>query len=248
MNKTKIEWADATWNPVTGCTPASPGCAHCYARRMATRLAGRYGYPQEEPFRVTVHPERMEEPLRWKHPRRVFVCSMGDLFHEDVPADAIRTVYEVMDAATHHTYIVLTKRPERIGEFLYGEESGWLYEGGHLWPNIWYLATVEMQTYAKRRIGALLELRDHAPWPVVGVSVEPMLGPVDLRPWLPELQWVICGAETGPNKRPAWFEWIRALRDQCVAAGVPFFFKRNIHGGHDIDGEIWEQWPVSVFP
>jgi len=181
MAKTKIEWATHTWNPTTGCSPVSEGCQNCYARRMSKRLAGRYGYPSDEPFRVTLHPDRLEEPLRWRKPRRVFVCSMGDLFHPDVPASFITQVYEVMAEARQHTFIVLTKRPERIIPVLYGDEGRWYLGGGDYLPNIWHLTTAENQEMADKRMPELLKLRGYsAGWPVLGASVEPMLGPVDL--------------------------------------------------------------------
>lgn len=181
MSQTKIEWADAVWNPVTGCTPVSEGCANCYARRFAQRMRGRFGYPKDDPFRVKLHRRRLEEPLRWRKPMRIFVCSMGDLFHPDVPADFICHVYHVMKEAKQHTFIVLTKRPERIVPVLYWEKGGFYLGGGDYIPNVWHLTSVENQEAANRRIPALLELRKASNgWPVLGVSVEPMLGPVDL--------------------------------------------------------------------
>lgn len=238
---TKIEYVTDTWNPVTGCTPVSSGCKNCYARRMAKRLAGRCGYPADEPFKVTLHPDRLEQPLKWKKPRRIFVCSMGDLFHPDVPADYITAIYDVMGAASKHTFIVLTKRPERIDPVLYGEDGRWHYGGGDYLPNVWHLTTAENQEMADKRIPILLKLREASSgWPVLGVSVEPMLGPISFRwakwePWKPlrnnhldglrRLNWIICGGESGPGARPMPPEWPRELKDQCREAGVPFFFK-----------------------
>ena len=169
MGKTKIEWTEYSWNPVTGCTPASEGCQNCYARRMANRLRGRCGYPADDPFRVTLHPERLGEPLRWKKPRRVFVCSMGDLFHEDVPDEFIDYVFAVMGRSQQHTFILLTKRPERMREYLqagrYQQILNIAYrlkyrpEGlgkgidnpkdMRWWPNVWLGVTAENQ--ARRR-------------------------------------------------------------------------------------------------
>jgi protein gp37 len=252
MQTTKIEWADATWNPVTGCTKVSPGCQHCYAERMATRLRGRFGYPADDPFDVTAHRERLSEPLHWKKPWKIFVCSMSDLFHEDVPPDVVLEVYEIAQLAPQHTFIVLTKRPDQMIELFYGSrawEPGQSYRLPLMWPtpqNVWHLVSVEAQFLARQRIGALLELRDHADWPVLGVSVEPMLGPVDLSPWIRDLDWVICGAETGPHRRPLDGRWAVALRDQCIEWNVPFFFKRDSMGLHTLDGQVWEQYPKTT--
>ena len=194
MTKTRIEWADTVWNPVTGCTPVSPGCAHCYARTMARRLAGRCGYPADEPFRVTLHPERLSEPLRWTKPRRVFVCSMGDLFHDDVDEKFIAKVWAIMDLARQHTFMVLTKRPERALKLLTDEDFqfhvGWfqsqavrefgLPQPKEIGPmplrNCWAGVTAEDQQRANERIPILLQI----PAAVRFVSVEPMLEAVDL--------------------------------------------------------------------
>lgn len=249
---TKIEWATETWNPVTGCTPISEGCRNCYAERMSKRLAGRCGYPEGEPFRVTLHPDKLEQPLRWKKPRMIFVCSMGDLFHEDVPEIEIIRVFAVMADAQQHTYLVLTKRPERMKEVLTSPSIAndvWLMtntgisEDKPIWPlpNVWLGVTAENQARADERIPILLQI----PAAVRFVSVEPMLGPVDLslsdgvdlsmsvgtglKPGksylINSLDWVICGGQTGPGARPMHPDWVRSLRDQCKEAGVPFFFK-----------------------
>lgn len=282
---TKIEWTDQTWNPITGCTPVSPGCAHCYARRMAKRLAGRCGYPAApHEFEVTLHPERLNEPLGWKKPRRVFVCSMGDLFHEDVPDEYVDAVFAVMAVAEQHTFQVLTKRPERmyqwsrslytrsfrysalgnrsvsytyskIGEMLragaleYGVQVGPINRSFPL-ANVWLGVTAETQMQANQRIPVLLSTEAKVRF----VSIEPMLGPVDLtsltglqREWdaltgyqykigdgssqllwqtgTIHLNWVICGGETGPDARPMDDAWALSLLEQCQGAGVPFFYK-----------------------
>ncbi len=254
MNTTTIEWAEKTWNPVTGCSPISEGCENCYAKRMAQRLRGRYGYPEDEPFRVTLHRDRLEEPLKLRKPSRIFVCSMGDLFHDDVPGRFINEVWMTMLNAKRHTFIVLTKRPERLLQWTTTAAMAkqWPIEG--IWPeHIWLMVTVENQRRADERIPILLQ----TPAVVRGVSVEPMLGPVDLtavqldkythmnvlegcgvttRPGymgqsLPNchcerIDWVICGGETGPGARPMHPDWVRFLRDQCQVAGVPFLFKQ----------------------
>jgi len=184
----RIEWTDATWSPATGCAPISEGCENCYAKRMAKRLRGRCGYPADEPFKVTLHKDRLEEPLRWKKPRRVFVCSMGDLFHENVPFEYIAKVWQTMNNAEQHTFLVLTKRPKRMKEFL--SRLGWythdretnpaeavLDEGGkYTLPNVWLGVTAENQARADERIPILLQI----PAAVRFVSVEPMLGQVNL--------------------------------------------------------------------
>lgn len=247
----RIEWTDATWSPVTGCAPISEGCQNCYARRMANRLRGRCGYPKDEPFKVTLHPERLEEPFGWRKPRLVFVCSMSDLFHEDVPDEFICRVFAAIALTPlKHTFLILTKRPQRMHEFILGLPQRdhtfrlWVAAGGE-WPlsNLWLGVTAENQARADERIPILLQI----PAAVRFVSVEPMLGPVDLERWLPiewsevgetwieafpgkhcydtRLHWVICGGETGPGARPMHPDWARSLRDQCQATGVPFFLK-----------------------
>jgi len=240
---TKIEWADAVWNPVTGCSKVSAGCAHCYAERMATRLAGRAGYPKENPFAVTLHPGRLDEPLHWRKPRRIFVCSMSDLFHPNVPDEFIKKVWNRMACAAWHTYQVLTKRPERMVSLLRGFLP---------LPHVWLGTSVEDQPTADNRIPHLLR----CPAAVRFVSYEPALGPVGLHSLalsgakpsgfidalgnqsgefsfqshrigdLPSLDWVIAGGESGPKARPAHPDWFRSVRDQCQAAGVAFFFKQ----------------------
>lgn len=281
MAKSKIEWTEYSWNPVTGCTPASEGCQNCYARRMANRLRGRCGYPADDPFRVTLHPERLEEPLKWKKPRRVFVCSMSDLFHEDVHPYDIMQIFNVMAKAKQHTFLVLTKRPEKMLEFykrlrpgnvipgpyfsITGIGEGWAGSPPRLPDNIWLGITAENQQRADERIPILLQI----PAAVRFVSVEPMLGPVDLslsdgvdlsmsvgtglKPGksylINSLDWVICGGETGPGARPMHPDWVRSLVLQCKNAGVPFFFKQHgewLHETQGIDfheGHKYYVWP-----
>lgn len=252
--KTKIEWATHTWNPVTGCTPISEGCEHCYAARIAKRLAGRCGYPQDDPFRPgTFHANRLNDPLKIKKSSMIFVCSMGDLFHEDVSELIIDEILDVIAACPQHVFIMLTKRPQNIEQKLYAStpKCGCRHlGGGDYMPNVWLGVTAENQARAEERIPILLSI----PAAVRFVSVEPMLGPVDLNRagaiWAdmngsirPEYQqpcrtidWVICGGETGPGARPMHPDWARSLRDQCKSASVPFFFKsmgdwwRNTHG------------------
>ncbi len=262
MASTKIEWADKVWNPITGCSPISEGCNNCYARRMANRLKGRCGYPADDPFRVMAHFGRVQEPLGWKKPKRVFVCSMGDLFHKDVNFFWIDEVFEYMLRAPHHTYMVLTKRPQRLYEWCdsTGNRSELLQRS-----RAWIGVTAENQKRADERTPILLQI----PAAVRFVSVEPMLGPVDFdeikigcahRPLYcacsadcdhAKLDWVISGGETGAGARPMHPDWARSLRDQAVSAGVPFFFKgwgRWIQnpsnaGKRTLDGREWNEFP-----
>jgi protein gp37 len=266
---TKIEWTDETWNPVTGCDKVSPGCQHCYAQRMARRLAGRYGYPADDPFRVTLHPDRLDQPLHWKKPRRVFVCSMSDLFHEDLTLGETEQVLKVMLDAPQHTYQILTKRPERMKiaytVFCQTFNGGW---PTNPLPNVWLGVTAEDQKRADERIPTLLQ----TPAAVRFVSVEPMLGPVDFSAWLwckwcdgnggidgmgytecphcngtgqgTEIGWMIVGCESGPGRRPMKLEWAVDLVEQCKAAGVPVFVKAI-----EIDGKVSHspaEWPEEL--
>ena len=289
--KSNIEWCDATWSPVVGCTKVSPGCDHCYAETMSRRLSHNPKYALATKADgtwsgvVSCHEDVLDQPLRWKKPRMIFVCSMSDLFHSQVPWDFIVKVFDVMAATSWHTYQVLTKRPGRMAYFA---EHIWPKQGGRwepvramlwkcacgwsgnsvdlrpnpsgintcpvcggsggltatswpgtAWPqNVWAGTSVESQKYAPR-----LECLARVPARVRFVSVEPMLGPVDLRKWtcicqpctFPRpnqnrcgsgIQWLICGGESGPKARPMHPDWPRSLRDQCQAAAVPFFFKQ----------------------
>jgi len=241
---TKIEWATETWNPITGCTKISPGCANCYAERMAKRLAGRFGYPADDPFAITLHESQFKKPLKWRKPRMIFVCSMGDLFHEDVPFEWISLVISNAASAHRqnpkHKWLFLTKRPERILAWrewvlktrIDVQHAAWFQHVA------WIGVTAENQEQADKRIPILLQI----PAAVRFVSVEPMLGPVDIDQYLPDhplcaayIDWVICGGESGPGARPMHPAWARSLRDQCVDAGVPFFFKQ------------WGEWARTPF-
>jgi len=231
---TKIEWCHETWNPITGCSPISEGCKNCYAQRMAQRLKGRFGYPEDEPFRVTFHPDRLDQPLKWKKPQMIFVCSMGDLFHKDLRRNTgfgtswerVCEIYEVMMKTSWHTFLILTKRPDNMGWF-YKEWVNCLVEV----RNIWLGVTVESSKYLSR-IDELLKI----PAVIRFVSIEPMLEPMYILKYLKQpktldgrerslLNWVIAGPETGPGKRTCKPEWIKHLYDQCQEAGVPFFDK-----------------------
>jgi protein gp37 len=228
----KIEWTEATWNPVRGCTKVSPGCKHCYAERFAERWRGLPGHPYEFGFDLRPAPELLDQPLRWRRPRLVFVNSMSDLFHERVPLVFIQKVFEVMLAAPQHTFQLLTKRAGRLAAL--APKLPWA-------PNVWLGVSVESQEYVSR-----VDLLRLVPARVRFLSVEPMLGPVNVG--LNGIHWVIAGGESGPGARPLHREWVRSLRDQCVRARVPFFFKqwggvRKHTTGRVLDGRTWSQLP-----
>jgi len=227
---TKIHWTDETWNPVTGCSKISTGCQHCYAERMAKRLAGRFGYPADEPFRVTFHPLRLQEPYRWRKPRRVFVCSMGDLFHDDVDPDWIDAVWQIMGTLPQHTFQVLTKRPANMRKWFESTPADTDL------PNVWIGTTTENREAYRERVSILLSI----PAAVRFVSVEPMLQPIDAG-FVHYLDWVIVGCESGHRRRRCSIEWVRDLVKQCKQAGVATFVKQL-----DIDGRV--ERDVEKFP
>jgi protein gp37 len=205
-----IEWTEATWNPVTGCSKVSPGCAHCYAETFAERFRGVPGHPYERGFDLQLREERLEQPLKWTHPRMIFVNSMSDLFHEDVPEQFIELVLGVMARAHWHTFQILTKRSERLAQMAPRLS----------WPdNVWMGVSVENQRWAHR----VDDLRK-VPAKVRFLSCEPLLGPLSLD--LRDIHWVIVGGESGPRARPMKGEWAREIRRQCEEAGVAFFFKQ----------------------
>lgn len=232
---TKIEWCDEVWNPITGCDPISEGCKSCYAARMAKRLAGRCDYPKApHEFDVTFHSQRLDLPKKWKTPRRIFVNSMGDLFHEDVDFQWIRDIFRVMVgfgeyAAPQHTYMILTKRPKRLLEWMHiNYDDLTMHRFAEKYPNIWLGVTAENQVRADERIPILLSI----PAAIHFVSVEPCLSKTDLTPWYKsetsaQLGWTISGPETGPKARLCKAEWIEDLWKQCKLADVPFFDKRK---------------------
>lgn len=232
-----IEWTDASWNAVTGCTKVSPGCKNCYAERLAFRLRAMGNPRYRNGFDVTLHPDQLTLPLRWRRPKRVFVNSMSDLFHETVPDDYIRQVFDVMVQAHWHVFQVLTKRSERLARL----------SRDLPWPsNVWQGVSVESDRYVPR----VDDLRT-VPAAVRFLSVEPLLGPIPRLP-LDGLHWVIVGGESGGGRRPMAPEWAQEIRDQCVAAGVPFFFKQwggrtPKSGGRVLDGRTWDDMP-SVGP
>lgn len=232
-NHTGIEWTDATWNPVTGCTKVSPGCKHCYAERFALRLKAMGNPRYRNGFAVTLQPDQLALPLRWREPKRIFVNSMSDLFHEAVPEDYTQRVFEIMVQAHWHVFQILTKRAERLAELAPGLP----------WPeNVWQGVSVENAQYAWR-VAHLQKV----PAAVRFLSVEPLLGPIPHLP-LDSIHWVIVGGESGSGRREMAPEWVREIRDQCLAAEVPFFFKQwggrtPKSRGRVLDGRTWDEMP-----
>lgn len=233
-----IEWTEATWNPVTGCSQVSPGCAHCYAKTFAERWRGTPGHPYEQGFDLKLWPERLEIPLRWRKPRVIFVNSMSDLFHEDIPLEFIDRVFATMRVAHWHTFQILTKRAERLAEL--APRLDWA-------PNVWMGVSVENRRFVHRA--------DHlrtVPAAVRFISAEPLLGTLaDLE--LHDIDWLIAGGESGPRHRRIDADWVRDLRDRCVADGVAFFFKqwggqRPKSGGRELDGRHWDELPEPRAP
>jgi len=228
-----IEWTDATWNPVTGCTKISPGCKFCYAERMAKRLQAM-GQPRyRDGFKVTLHDDLIDLPLRWRSPRMIFVNSMSDLFHTDIPDSFVVRCFETMLLASQHTFQVLTKRPERAARLATRLP----------WPeNIWLGTSVENQDYVWR----IHELK-RVPAAIRFLSVEPLVSPIPRLP-LHDIHWVIVGGESGPGARPMKLQWVTAIRDRCVYYGVPFFFKQwgGVHKsrtGRLLEGRTWDELP-----
>lgn len=247
---TTIEWTDVTWNPVTGCSKVSPGCDNCYMFALYPRLKGMgvHGY-QTAPDNVRLLPERLTEPLRWKKPRLVFVNSMSDVFHRDVPFSFVAKMMTVMKKASEdkgHIFQILTKRPGRAAawwnEYSHEYADGWP-------PGIWLGTSIETQKYAPR-----IDVLARVPAPVRFISAEPLLGPLDLRRWLDEgaLHWVIVGGESGRAARPMAEAWARDLANQCESAGVPMFLKQfgaewaAKNDSHNIKGSEWNDWPVDL--
>jgi len=237
----KIEWTDATWNPVRGCTKISPGCAHCYAETFAERFRGVPGHPFEFGFDLRLVPEKLADPLRWRTPRMIFVNSRSDLFHEDVPDDYIAKVARVMTLANWHTYQVLTKRAARMRELLTSKLRFAAEQA-----NIWWGVSVDDRRHGLPRVDRLRE----SPAQVRFLSIEPLLedlGHVNLS----QINWVIVGGESGPGARPMKAEWVRSIRDQCRKAGVAFFFKqwggvRKKQNGRQLDGLTYDEYPERM--
>ncbi|MBI1815677.1 MAG: phage Gp37/Gp68 family protein [Deltaproteobacteria bacterium] len=240
-DRSAIEWTDATWNPVRGCVKVSPGCKHCYAETFAERFRGVPGHPFEQGFDLRLVPEKLDAPLRWRTPRRIFVNSMSDLFQDGVPEEYIAEVGRIMQAANWHTYQVLTKRHDRMRKLLRGSLA-WLAPLQHVWLGV----SVENRRHGLPRIDALRK----TPASVRFLSIEPLLedlGPIDLG----GINWVIVGGESGPRARPMKENWVLSIRDQCRGAGVPFFFKQwggvqKSRNGRELHGRTWNELPATL--
>ncbi len=242
-DRSSIEWTEATWNPVTGCTKVSPGCDHCYAETFAERFRGVPDHPYEQGFDLKLWPDRLDVPYRWRRPRVVFVNSMSDLFQDGVPTDFIRDVFDVMENTPHHTYQVLTKRPGRMASVLRSLRPEPL-------PNVWLGTSVESQPWAEVRVPKLLE----TPAQIRFLSCEPLLGRVDLKRWAGKLDWVIVGGESGPGARPMDLDWVRRILKACKAEDVAVFVKQlgkewasaEQHVRGDPKGTDMTRWPRDL--
>ena len=232
-----IEWTDATWNPVTGCTKITAGCENCYAARFSERFRGVTGHPFERGFDLTLRPDRISQPLAWRRPRMIFVNSMSDLFHKEIPREFIDRVFDTMEAASWHVFQVLTKRSTLMRDYLrhrYGDFKAP--------PHIWLGVSVENGAATKR-----IKHLQQSPASIRFLSIEPLIGPVGTMD-LAGIHWVIAGGESGPNARPMDIDWARDIRDQCARSGVAFFFKqwggiRPKSGGRALDGREWNELP-----
>ncbi|EGL83029.1 Gp37Gp68 family protein [Caldalkalibacillus thermarum TA2.A1] len=228
-----IEWTEATWNPVTGCTKISEGCRNCYAARMAKRLKAMGNKRYSNGFKVTLHHDLIDMPLNWKKPKRIFVNSMSDLFHQDVPTSFIKDVFNTMNMGNWHQFQILTKRPERVLEI--ANELNWT-------PNIWLGVSVEDERVLHR-----IDVLKQIPAFIRFLSCEPLIGPLhNLR--LEGIHWVIVGGESGPGARPMNPEWVRSIRDQCREQNVAFFFKQwggvqKHRTGRILDNRTWDEYP-----
>lgn len=231
--ESKIEWTDQTWNPVTGCTKISPGCKNCYAERFAQRLKAMGNPRYEDGFEITFHQDKLEEPLSWRKPRHVFVNSMSDLFHKEVPLTFIEKVFEVIRKSDNHIFQVLTKRARRLAKLAPKLD----------WPkNLWMGVSIENQDYVWR-IGCLRQ----TPSSTKFISVEPLIGSVGKLP-LKDVDWVIVGGESGPNARPMRKQWVKDVRDQCIKTNTSFFFKQwggstSKANGRTLEGRTWDEMP-----
>ena len=235
--KSTIEWTNSTWNPVTGCTKVSVGCDHCYAERLSERFRGVKSHPFETGFDLTLRPERLEQPLRWRRPQLIFVNSMSDLFHKNIPTEYIARVFDTMERADWHIYQVLTKRSSLMRDFVHQH-----YREQAAPPHIWLGVSIE-NAAAMTRLRHLKQTNASVRF----VSFEPLLGPLGAVN-LEGIHWIIAGGESGPGVRPMRIEWVRSLRDQCQAQRVAFFFKQwggrtPKTGGNTLDGRQWLEYP-----
>jgi protein gp37 len=228
-----IEWTDSTWNPVSGCTKISPGCKHCYAERLAKRLQAMGVENYRNGFGLTLQPQMLNLPLHWNKPRTIFVNSMSDLFHKDIPLEYIKRVFDIMGRAHWHRFQILTKRAERLAEL--GDQLDWP-------SNVWMGVSIENEDYTSR-----IALLRQVSAKIRFLSLEPLLGPLPKLD-LSFIHWVIVGGESGPKARPVKRQWVIDIRDQCVKQNVPFFFKQwggvnKKRMGRLLDGETWDQMP-----
>jgi protein gp37 len=238
---TSIEWTEATWNPVRGCTKVSPGCKHCYAQTFAERFRGVKGHPYEQGFDLRLVPEKLGEPLKWRTPKMIFANSMSDLFHESVPEDYIIAVAKVMVSANWHTFQVLTKRSTRMRNLL---STSLRFAATQ--PHIWWGVSVENRKWGFPRLTDL----QSTPATVRFASIEPLLEALDSLD-LEGIHWVIVGGESGPGARPLKRKWVLSIRDQCYQAGLPFFFKqwggvRKSAAGRQLDGRTYDEFPRRI--
>jgi protein gp37 len=232
-----IEWTDATWNPTTGCNKVSPGCKHCYAERLSRRLQAMGNPKYKNGFKFTVHRDALDLPLSWARPRKIFVNSMSDLFHEQMPESYLDECFAVMEKANWHVFQVLTKRPKKMVQYS--------RRRGNIPANVWLGTSVELASFKYR-----LDLLREVPAKVRFVSFEPLLGPLG-RLNLDGISWAIVGGESGPNHRPIDPKWVREIRDQCLSAGVAFFFKQwggphPTSGGRELDDRFWDEFPPEI--
>ncbi|WP_281806107.1 DUF5131 family protein [Methylocystis echinoides] len=235
-----IEWTDATWNPVTGCTKISPGCLNCYAERFSERFRGVSGHPFENGFDLTLRPERLEQPLRWRRSRMIFVNSMSDLFHKHVPLHFIDAVFDTMEKADWHEYQLLTKRSSRMRSYINSR-----YAERPVPNHIWIGVSIE-DGARKSRVEHLRSTNATVRF----VSIEPLIGAISTLD-LSEIHWVIVGGESGPKARSMEEAWVVEIREQCLLAGVPFFFKQwggfnSKAKGRLLQGRVWNQWPAHA--
>lgn len=237
MKNSEIGWTNHTWNPVTGCTQITPGCDNCYAKEIAERFQGGRGFPNG--FAVTLHPERIKSPFKWREGSLIFVNSMSDLFHRDIPESYLYDIWETMLKADHHIYQILTKRPTRAAHIIRKLNL-------QTAPHIWLGTSVENQKMADSRVPALLSIDAPVKW----LSCEPLLGPVNLSEWLQELGWVVDGGESGAKRRPAEYNWFRGIRDDCMRYLTYYLHKQGNHlrPGQDreLDGRTWDEYPPAA--
>ena len=236
----EIEWTDSTWNPVTGCTKISTGCDNCYAERLSERFRGVTGHPFVTGFDLTLRPERLDQPLRWARPRKIFVNSMSDLFHKGIPGEYLDQIFNTMERATWHVFQVLTKRSSRMRDYIQSR-----YGAAGTPAHVWLGSSLEDES----KVSRIRHLRQ-TPAGVRFLSIEPLIGRIEELP-LDGIHWVIVGGESGPRARPIDARWVRDIRDQCLTAGVPFFFKQwgglqAKSGGRVLDGREWSQWPIAA--